>query len=354
MRQVHRIQNVALGVLTLSLLLLTPPLRAVGDSAQPQPGSVVILLKNGDQLTGIVVAENASRLILKSPLLGRTRIPLQDIASRRAPTPPPVAQVAVPPPQKPPTAAGPQPAPTPAGRTNAPPPAAASKPTTPPPPPPPKPRPWHVDLQFGSSMQYNQQDVEIYYGKAGFNYSQDKLRITAEYKRNFGTFNKVLSVDNMDGLFRTEYDLTKSVFAFNAAGAGYDLIRLIELRYDDSLGLGYKLVTRPNLRINGDIGANIQHLDFTRDPPHSYISFRIGESVFWKITEKLTLDQKIEFMPRSLGLQNFQVRGEATLSFSITSLLNLNFTMADTYDDRPAAGISPNDLQFRSSIGFRY
>lgn len=306
---------------------------------------VVLHFLNGDRITGEVISEASGQIVIQTSTLGRITIPEVQVARREKLTaPPPPATT-----------------PKPAAATNAP----AAKPATtnqvaqaaavkPPPPKPPAPKRWFFEAQLGANMQFNQQDTEVFYGHFQTRYDRTPFRGLFDVKANHGTLNNVLSANNMDGLLRGEFDVSKRVFFFNAMTAGYDELRKIDFRYDNSLGVGYKLIMRTNLTLNTDLGVNYQKQFFSDGERPGNISMRIGEVMSWKVSKRIALDHRAEFLPRSFGADNFQVRLEANLSYLLTDHLTFNVTGSDLYDARPPRGVSPNDLQIRSSIGVRF
>ena len=61
-----------------------------------------------------------------------------------------------------------------------------------------------------------------------------------------------------------------------------------------------------------------------------------------------------EIYPREIDFSEYRLRFEATLRYLLTTSLNLNFNVIDLYDTQPAAGVTPNDLQIRSTIGIKF
>jgi hypothetical protein len=315
--------------LWLLLLLLAAPATARAEV-------VVLHFLNGDRITGELISEASGQIVIQTSTLGRLTIPEVQVARREKLTPPPP--------------------PKPIAPTNA----AAAKPATTnkvaqvPAPKPPAPKRWFFEAQLGANMQFNQQDTEVFYAHQQTRYDRTPFRGLFDIKANHGTLNDVLSANNMDGLLRGEFDVSKRVFFFNAMTAGYDELRKIDFRYDNSLGIGYKLIMRPNLTLNTDLGVNYQKQFFSDGERPGNISMRFGEVMSWKMTKRISLDHRAEFMPRNFSTDNFQVRLEANLSYLLTDHLTFNVSVSDLYDARPPRGITPNDLQIRSSIGVRF
>jgi len=260
-------------------------------------------------------------------------------AAQATPTNQPPAQVAAP-----------APAPKPAA-------AAAAKPPVQPPPVKPKPpKHWNLTVDLGTDLEFSQTRRELFYGHVKWTYGKDRLRGIVDYLANYGKNGGIVSANDMTGSVRVEEDLNKfkRVFFFDAAGAGYNEIRKIDLSYDDSLGMGYKLVTLTNLIVSGDVGANYQKQHFSDGTSKDYEAVRLGEQMTWKISRKLVWDQKFEFYSRVSGIGDYRLRLESNLRYLLSNNLNLNFTTIDQFDTQPAPGITRNDLLLRATVGIKF
>jgi hypothetical protein len=68
----------------------------------------------------------------------------------------------------------------------------------------------------------------------------------------------------------------------------------------------------------------------------------------------MTLTEKAEFTPRAQDPSQFRARFESNLSYALLAHLSLNLTALDLYDTRPAAGVTRNEFEFRTSLGFKF
>ncbi len=356
------------GWLVLVALLLVNACRAE---------TVTVHLRNGASVTGEMISLDTTFITITNAALGKIAVPVVEIqrlekksggppAAQPAASPPPATATNPPPAtsaaqtaptnQPPPQAAVPAPAPKPAATPAAQP--SANKPAVAQSPPvkPKAPRRWTVDAQVGADLQYNQNERQLYYGRAKWTYGKERFRSIVDYLVNYGKTDGILSANDMSGSVRVELDVekTKRVFLFDAAGAGYNEIRKIDLSYDDSFGLGYKLVTRTNLTLNADIGVNYQKQHFSDGTSKDYGALRLGELMSWKISSKWFLDEKFEFYPRFTDIGDYRMRFEANLRYLLSHSLNVNFTMIDQFDTQPAPGVTKNDLLLRATLGFKF
>lgn len=368
-------------------------------------------LANGDRLTGRVVAETQTELVLETAL-GTITVPKTLIRSKTpvppAPTPPtrpgprPVApepDTSVPP-SKP---AAPLP-PSPAAirqqlealtsryragsispedyhrRREAilagapePPPASVTEPGQPAPRPcravalkPPGPslpaalgpflQTVHGKTQVGVDLGFGTKDRQLYTGQLQATHVLNRLQNTLDYLVAYGKADQTLSANRMDGALRTTFDLGRErrVYLFNKAAAGYDQVRKIDLSYEEGAGLGYKLVMRPNLLMTVETGGQFHEYRYADGTAKDSISVTFGESVVWKITPKLTLTEKLQFLPDINDFADYRVRLDVNLSYPLWKQLTLNLNVIDLYDSRPPADVRRNDLTLQAAVGYTF
>ena len=357
-------------------------------TASGATNTVVLLLKNGDHLTGQIAAEDLSKVVLITTWSTNVVVPLSAIDKReKVPLTPPPATIAL------------------AGDTNHP--AGKSAATTAvttnglpvnpvvttvmsnsvavvkvatnlPPITHKPPKRWNFDTQVGLNLQYNQKNNELFYGAFKANYAHDQFRQIIDFKVNYGKSDGVVSANNFYLNYRDEYDITKNKrsYLFNAVGVGEDQIRKIHSYADESFGTGYKFIDHTNFVLNGDTGLNYQRQYLYDQVTKNSASLRLAESLTWKINPRLTFDQKFEFYPTLAsfdefhknvttnstprpvvaGLGDYRARFEANVSYKLNATGNIycNLTMIDAYDTRPAAGITQNDLQIRIALGMKF
>lgn len=297
--------------------------------------TVVLELRNGDRLSGLVLSDNTNRIILSNAWAGELIVPAGQIVKR---TPQPAKAPAVAKPE------GPEPAVT------------ASQygilvsPRVPPAPV----KHWTVEGEVGAGLQHSTKALEVFYGRAKYTYARQPLRAVLDYVANYGHTDGEVNANNMAGSGKLDFDIGKRWFFYNMAGVGYDRIRRIDLDFEEGPGIGYHLIQRDALKANLELGFNY-YAEYRQDETdQSTFSTRFAENATWLLNKRLSVEQRLEFFPRVNDLAEFRVRFEGTLRFWLTTHLTLNVSLFDLFDTHPAVGVPENDLQMRSSIGFRY
>jgi putative salt-induced outer membrane protein YdiY len=295
----------------------------------PFAQSVIILqLKNGDRLSGTIVNEDTNQVTLKTTWSPAVVVSTSEIRSRttNAPAPPPIT------------------APTPG----------TAKVTTPTPVPPKSPKHWTGEVQLGVDLLFSERTRQLYSGRAKVSYAHGRFRNLADYQFTYGHTDGVLSDNRMSGSLKTDYDLTRRIYVYNLGGAGYDEPRRVDFRYELGPGLGYQLVKRTNFVVKAESGVNYQ-TEFRADDTRSEVFFgRFAEDVAWKVTSKLSVDEKFEFFPALANWKQYRFRFESNLRYALMNNFSFVVTVSDQYDSAPAEGVPPNDLQVRSAIGLKF
>lgn len=312
---------------------------------------VVLQLKNGDRLSGSISSETTNQVVLTTAWSNNITIPVGWITNRTAV---PVVVAAT---NKPPVVIAATNAPTPTPTIPLPP-AKAIAPAAPVVILSKTPKRWNYEAQVGINLQYNQVSSELYYAALKAMYTGDLWRDVMDLHINYGKADSVVSANNLHTSWRVEHDInkTKRAFVFNAVGAGYDQIQQIHFTYDESAGAGYKFIERPNFTFTGDSGANYQKEFFYHEVEKDYFSLRLAEIITWKVNPRVTFSEKVEFYPRLTSWSNYRLNAQSDLAYKLNQSGNLflNLSLIDLYDTEPAAGVSNNDLQVRSSLGLKF
>lgn len=315
--------------------------------------SVVLHLKNGDRISGSILSESATEISIQNPAAGKISIPIPEISRREIP-PPPAATL--PPPTLPPAAGAlSSPAQTPP----------KPKPVETKPASPPKPEKsqlvkffddWNGEFRVGMHLGFSTRNRQTYTGALKATHVHQSIKNIVDYNASYGRTEGIVSDNQMDGSWKIEHDLgsAKRFHLYNAAGVGYDEIQKVDLRYDVGPGIGYKWLSRSNLVLKTEFGGNYQKQNFADDTEKIRYALRLAEDLTWQLSNKLKLDEKIEFFPKVDDFGDYRIRFESNLSYLLRNNLTVNLTVIDIYDTATPAGASHNDLQIRSTIGLKF
>lgn len=350
-----------------AILLVFLSLAAVAQETQ-------FFLRNGDRLTGTVLAESPSQVTLSNATLGKVSVPLAQIEKRIPVAPAGPATITNPPPAAPGPVA---PMMSPAlsrrlddlavayvsGRISAAQfhrqrvallaeassgsqPVAGAKP--------PVVSRLTGEVQAGMDIGYATKDRQLYTGRLKVNHAHGRLRNAADYSFTYGRTDGELSANRMEGRLKTDYDLTRRLYAYNLGVAGYDAVRKLDSYFQIGPGAGHRLVVLTNFVLNVEAGANFQREIRADGTDTDVFYYRLAQESKFTLGPKLTLEEKLEYFPQWDDWSEYKLRFEANVKYWLNSRLFLNFSLIDIYDTLPASGVEPNDLQIRSTIGVKF
>jgi hypothetical protein len=306
--------------------------------------NVVLYLKSGDKITGVVVSEYTNHLVLSNDWVKELSVPLSEIERREIVAAKGTNSVA---------------------GTNV---LARTKTHLTPATPPPLFKHWKGEAEVGLDLVYSTSDQRTYHGRFKLSYERpytsntnNFFRNTLDYSLEYGkTEQKVLgtnqtstSSDRMGASDKTSFDFDGHWYTYNLAGIGFDRVQKINLEAEEGPGMGYHLLRQTNITANLEAGANYQ-IQYTTDDTHTRDFFlRLAEDATWKLNDRTTFTEKVEFFPR-INFAEYRLRDEATLSYNLWRYMYMNLTVRDSYDTKPAAGASANELEVHSALGVKF
>ena len=330
--------------------------------------SITLILKNGDRFSGVILSENANRVVLQSTIAGKLKIPLDQIAIREKPlvdkpasAQPSTAAVIPPAKSTPPvkTTGTPSltPGPSPAETTNL-----LSQTwlqTYMPDLLDPFMTNWHGGIQIGLDLGYGTTDRQTYYANGNSTHSYGRLRNFADLHAAYGFLNKVQSAERIDGSWKLDVDLgsRRRIYIYNQIGASYDRIRKLDRQYNEGVGFGSKILQKPKMNLRGEAGGQYQLMDYAPDSllaDRHIVSIRFGEAFAWTISNKFTVNQKVSFVPNLQEFDDFRMRFELGLSYPLLKRMTINLNFFNEYDSSPPPGVDSNDLQLQSTLGISF
>lgn len=320
---------------------------------------VTLHLRNGDRLTGELVSEAEDHVVLTTPWSASVTVPRAQIMEQ-VPVPSPEEQLA----QDKANAldaalalaAVQQVAQTAAVSEEA----SAAKPGADVQPK--RPQNWKWNLRLGTDFLQGAKDRKIYFGQTALtytkNYDRDPrefLRNRLEYRVDYAETDGRISANRMVGVNKLDVDIGRGYYGYLAAGAGYDRVRKIEYEYDAGPGVGYHLLAKKSLALDGEVGLNYQFRRGLADAPdREILQARLGQELAWEVMPKIMVTQQLALLPFLDEPGEYQVRFEGNLGFGIVQHLSLNLTVRNLYDTQPAPGVPNNEFQFRSSVGVTF
>lgn len=309
---------------------------------------VVAQLRNGDRITGELLAQETNHVVIATGWAGTMSIPLSAIGGLQTTTgdklipAPAVAAAPVAP------AAGKPVPPKPAAATPPARPAATAKKI-------------QTNLQVGSNLNFGAKDSELLYGRLKVSYIQPYehntkkfFRTLADVSADYGETDAVRSANRLYGSLKTDFDSGEKAYFYNVFSTGFDEIRKIDFQYAAGPGFGYHALKYPVFELDLESGFDYQAQNRSTGEDTSSVYGRLSDNLTWKLGSRLSLSKKFEYFFNLEDAAKFRLRVDSTLSYRLVENLSLNLSLLDTFDTNPAPNVDKNELQIRSSVGITF
>ncbi len=168
---------------------------------------------------------------------------------------------------------------------------------------------------------------------------------------------------NRWGLFgQYDLNLSPSTFVFGKLGLEGDKLIDLSLRTALAAGLGYKLINTEQTTFDlfGGLGhttdkyGSTQTIAGRRASSFSRASLYLGEASSHKLSPTVSFKQRLELYPGLSGDKALLASFNAGLAVAMSSTLNLNVGLTDSYNSKPPAGAKKNDLALFTGVNLKF
>jgi hypothetical protein len=150
------------------------------------------------------------------------------------------------------------------------------------------------------------------------------------------------------GVLRGEYDLTKRFYTFAQGSAEYDEVESLSIRATPRAGVGVHIIDTKQHRWDVDVAGAYVYEDFFGDgqnDPNGYPAIAFGTEFNFTLPFGATLSGRGEYLPSVDDWDHdYLLRGTTTLAFPMTEWLSLQTGIVDQYDNTPAEDTDQNSL----------
>ena len=335
-----------------------------------------VVLKNGDRLTGHVVALDAGKLTINVLGLGDVKVDVGQVATfatdgpvelkfkdgtaeKRRVFAVPVAGLATTVP-----ATGPATAPAtgdviidggliPAQRTSL----ADISQVNPPPPPGPV---WAASITAGALLIRGNSNTDTL--NLGVNVSrkteQDTVAVVGSYlygrTRDRVTNVTTTTTENWQVEGRYDYNFTKRFYGFLDFLARKDRIAFLDLRLVPSGGVGYKFINEPDFTLAGEVGLAWVYEKYTNNTPtREDVSGRFAYHVTKKFNDTVSAFHDLEYLQSVQHGGNFNINADLGVRAQLTEHFFGEAKISLDYDARPANGALKTDVFYAVNLGYK-
>ncbi len=238
--------------------------------------------------------------------------------------------------------------------TNAP--AAAKPPTTLPKPP----SPWHTTASINAAVSRGNADTLLMGAAINSLRKWDKNEIALGADGTFGsnsdpTTRKETTTAQNYGLY-AQYNrmISDRVYLGLRSDARQDRIAFIDYRATVAPAFGYHLIKNDRLKLKLENGPAFIFERLKGSGTANYLTLRVAEEVQWKINDRASIVQSMEYLPQVENFGSYVVNFNLGLSSKITEKASATITFQDFYRSVPAPGRRGNDLRLMAGISYSF
>jgi putative salt-induced outer membrane protein len=210
---------------------------------------------------------------------------------------------------------------------------------------------WKGEIELGGSRSTgNTQSVAVYGALAldreGLRW-QHSLKARVDYQRS----RQRTTADRYRIIYQPSYKINDGMFIYGLGQFERDRFRGFSSRYTASTGLGFTLISTPDVKFNmqgGPAGRFVARID---EPDRTTIAGRASMALRWKITPTLSLTEDA-----AIYLERGDTNAQSTTSLETRLLgrLKARFSYDLQYEDRNFTGREPLDTISRATLVYGF
>lgn len=171
--------------------------------------------------------------------------------------------------------------------------------------------------------------------------------------KDTGTWN--LTQRRVGGAMQYDYFLSQESYVLATAGAQGDTFQDIELRFTGGAGYGYQWVESDDISFNTEAGLNYYSQEFrSATPSEQYMALRLASNLDWSVIEDLKLLYTVGYLPSLEDIEDYYVRSDTRLRLTMTENMFAQFQWVLEYDSTPSPGLDSADNRYLLSIGWSF
>ncbi|MFC1492074.1 DUF481 domain-containing protein, partial [Nitrospinota bacterium] len=210
--------------------------------------------------------------------------------------------------------------------------------------------PWSGSVAAGLSLNEGNADT------LGYNVRGTLLRETfwSEFRLKGGYFFEdaegSTTTDRADGDARFTYFFKRPWFYLVKQRVEKDRIADIDIASDSNAGLGLRVIDEKATRLDFELGPGYQFTRFENGDREESATARFGSLLRITFPKDVKLEIEGEYIQAFKDGDDFIVRADANLKIPVRRKLNFNLLLQERFDNTPAPGRERNDLSIHSNF----
>lgn len=210
---------------------------------------------------------------------------------------------------------------------------------------------WTGEGQAGGFVSSgNTRDVGV---SAGLSFNKETLRwrhevkLASEYQRSAGEVSKERYLMGYAG----QWKLNGRAFVSLAVSGERDRFAGFRSRFSESVSIGYRVVERPDLRLDLQAGPALRQVDYYGSGDEIAFAARFGSDLSWTIRPDLVFTQNTAAFLDSVSST---VSATTALTTKLRSDLSARAAFDLRYESEPPAGRKSTDTTLRTSLVYSF
>jgi len=177
-----------------------------------------------------------------------------------------------------------------------------------------------------------------------------RLGVRSEYEER----DSELSVQRTRGYADYDYYLGEKWYLTGLVRLEHDHFQDLSLRTTVGGGPGYRFYDRDALKLRAYAGLAYVNEDFSDGPDRDFLSALVGDEFRWKITDSLSIYQLAEIYPSLDDISDTLFHAEAGVRHTLVKGMFVDFGIVEDYDTKPVDDKKKNDFRYLGQIGYEF
>jgi putative salt-induced outer membrane protein YdiY len=222
------------------------------------------------------------------------------------------------------------------------------------------PSPWHTTASMNAAVARGNASTLLIGAALNSLRKWDKNEIALGTDATYGsnsdpTTRKETTTAQNYGLY-AQYNrmLSDRIYLGLRSDARQDRIASIDYRATVAPAFGYYVVKNDRLKVKVESGPAFIFERLKGAGTANYLTLRLAEEVQWKINDRASITQSMEYLPQVEDFGNYVMNFNLGLSTKITDHASATITFQDFYRSVPAPGRRENDLRLMAGIAYSF
>ncbi len=212
---------------------------------------------------------------------------------------------------------------------------------------------WSKTATLGLSLAKGNSDNMLFNGAVLANKKWEKNELRLGASANYGEASSVRNQQSLHGFVQDNILISERAYGLLRADALHDAIADLQYRLTLSPGFGYYLIKKEETKLSFDIGPSVI-IQKQGGLLQNYLGLRLGERWDQKLSDRATLWQTAELLPKVTDFSQYLFNFEIGVQTDITPKLSLRTFIQDSFNSQPAAGRKKNDIRLVTGVGYKF